>query len=967
MLMDGLTVLPGAVSLGASVVLMETRVNLPSLLEREVQAITDLAPWSELTQADQNRLLKAALCSPWLAQWLQQQQDWSALCQAVEEVDHNVDATLVTATEQWQRGRDDEVMADLRRWRNFEIARLIIRDANQMATVQQTSRTVSDMADAAIRHALDYAHQVWINKWGEPNDSQFGKQSQQLVVIAMGKHGARELNLSSDIDLIFAFPSAGETAKGRSHEEFFTQVGRTLIKLLDTRTAEGFVFRVDMRLRPWGQSGALVSNFTAMHHYYTHQGREWERFAMVKARAVTGAVAARRALEEDLRQFVYRRYVDFHALGALRRMKGMIQKEVRRQQLESNIKLGQGGIREIEFITQAFQLIRGGQDFALQERGTWPILAILRDQDYLPAKVVAELDAAYVFLRDLEHRIQALRDEQTQRLPGDDVDLARLAWSMGCDDSERLLTQLSHHRERVHYHFSQVIAEEGGDGQGVDEALAAFWLNPEQETAHVPESAVAAIRAFAQDPAVQRLSGQARDNLDRFMPLLLTELARINRLDTGFDSIRPILEAVLRRSVYFVLLAENPDALRQLCRLVPVSPWIADALMHKPYLLDELTDPDSLYRLPNKAELVDELHQALVRVPEDDLEQQMEVLRHWRHGRVLRAATCEITETLPLMKISDYLAWVGEVVVDQALALVWQQMVAKHGRPSRENGDWCELDFGVIAYGKMGGLELSYESDLDLVFLHKATPQGETEGPRVIDNVVFMARLGQKLIHMLSTRTPSGMLYEVDTRLRPSGNSGLLVSSINAFAKYQQKDAWTWEHQALVRARFIAGDPEVKQAFETIRADILCRERDPETLRREVLEMRQKMRDNLASKGTGTDGEPLFDIKQDPGGIVDVEFMVQYGILTGAHRDPELTRWSDNIRCLNALQQTGWVTEEQAEQLLNAYLVLRQHVHQQALALSSIKVTDEAQLASLAETRKAVQHCWQQLMATPDQ
>lgn len=942
-------------------------MTLPPLLEALVDPITDLPNWASLAEDDQQRLLKAALCSPWLAEWLQRQEDWSAINQAVNEANRDFEASLKEVARQWQPGQEDQAMADLRRWRNFEMARLIIRDANQLANVQQTARSVSDMADTAIRHALDYAHQAWVDKWGEPSDGQFGQQSQQLVVIAMGKHGARELNLSSDIDLIFAFPCAGETSQGRSHEEFFTQVGRTLIKLLDTRTAEGFVFRVDMRLRPWGQSGALVSNFSAMHHYYTHQGREWERFAMVKARAVTGAVAARRALEEDLRHFVYRRYVDFHALGALRRMKSMIQKEVRRQQLETNIKLGQGGIREVEFITQAFQLIRGGQDFALQERGTWPVLGILRDQDYLPATVVEELDAAYGFLRDLEHRIQALRDEQTQRLPETDVDLARLAWSMGSDDSDHLLAQLKHHRDRVHFHFSQVIAEDGENGQRVDTAMAAFWLKPEQPTQAMPESAAEAIRAFARDPAVQRLSGQARENLDRFMPMLLTELARINRLDSGFESIRPILDAILRRSVYFVLLAENPSALRQLCRLVPLCPWIADALLKKPYLLDELTDPDSLYRLPSKAELVDELHQALVRVPEDDLEQQMEVLRHFRHGRVLRAATCEVTETLPLMKISDYLAWVGEVVVDQALALVWQQMVAKHGRPSREDGDWCELDFGVIAYGKMGGLELSYESDLDLVFLHKAAPQGVTEGPKVIDNVVFMARLGQKLIHMLSTRTPSGMLYEVDTRLRPSGNSGLLVSSINAFAKYQQRDAWTWEHQALVRARFIAGDPEVKQAFETIRADILSRQRDPERLRQEVLEMRQKMRDNLSSKGTGTDGEPLFDIKQDPGGIVDVEFMVQYGILTGAHHHPELTRWSDNIRCLNALQQTGWVTEEQAQLLLNAYLVLRQQVHQQTLTLGTNKLSGDAQLAPLQATREAVQQCWQSLMTQPVQ
>ncbi|MHA7880448.1 MAG: bifunctional [glutamate--ammonia ligase]-adenylyl-L-tyrosine phosphorylase/[glutamate--ammonia-ligase] adenylyltransferase [Saccharospirillum sp.] len=940
-------------------------MTLPPELADNAQDVEQWSGWTDLSTVERERLCRAALCSPWLKQWLQQQDDLPALAKAVDDPEHDSEAPLAALARHWEPGQEAPAMSDLRRWRNFEMARLIVRDANHLSNVVETARRVSDLADVAIRYALDHAHRTWVEKWGQPAGSEFEADNQQMVVIAMGKHGAQELNLSSDIDLIFAFPSAGETSGGRSHEEFFTRVGRWLIKLLDTRTAEGFVFRVDMRLRPWGQSGALVSNFTAMHHYYTHQGREWERYAMVKARAVTGAVAARRALEDDLRQFVYRRYVDFHALGALRRMKAMIQKEVRRQQLESNIKLGQGGIREVEFVTQAFQLIRGGQDYALQTRGTWPVLRLLREQDYLPAAVVDELESAYDFLRDLEHRIQALRDEQTQRLPGDPTDLARLAWSMGFDDTDALLAQLNTHRDRVHFHFSQVIAEDDPQGQGVDDALSRFWSDPQSRPDTVSESAARAIQAFAEDTAVKRLSGQARENLDRFMPMLLTELVRIDRLEAGFAAIRPVLDAIVRRTVYFVLLAENPMALRQLCRLVPVCPWIAENLQQKPYLLDELTDPDSLYRLPNKAELVDELHQALVRVPEDDLEQQMEVLRHFRHGRVLRAAACEVTENLPLMKISDYLAWVGEVVVDQALALVWQQMVARHGRPSRDDGDWCELDFGVVAYGKMGGLELSYESDLDLVFLHNAAPQGATEGPKVVDNVVFMARLGQKLIHMLSTRTPSGMLYEVDTRLRPSGNSGLLVSSLNAFAKYQQKDAWTWEHQALVRARFIAGDPQVKSAFETIRADILSRERDAESLRQAVLEMRQKMRDNLASKGTDTDGEPVFDLKQDAGGIVDVEFMVQYGILTGAHRFPDLTRWSDNIRCLNALHQVGWLTEQQTTALLDAYLELRQQVHRQALSRSESKLKGDAEIAPLSATREAVMQCWQTLLEPP--
>lgn len=925
--------------------------------------LADHSAWQDLPHDQQQALNKAVNCSPWLAQWLEgRESEWAEFASSL---DTDVDATaqLQTTSREWSLDNETQVLADLRQWRNWHLARLIARDAAGLSKVRETARAVSDLADAAIRVTLDYAQRFWAQQWGEPGPSEYGEAQQQLVVLAMGKHGARELNLSSDIDLIFAFPSQGETAAGNSHEAFFTRVGRKLIQLLDTRTEDGFVFRVDMRLRPWGQSGALVSNFNAMQRYYTQQGREWERYAMIKARPVTGAPAACEALMAELKPFVYRRYVDFQALGALRRLKNLIQKEVRRQGLEDNIKLGRGGIREVEFITQAFQLIRGGQDTDLQQTGTWPVLELLAGEGYLPAGVVDELTAGYDFLRDLEHRIQALHDEQTQRLPADPKDLERLALSLGLADSKALLTKLEQHRERIHFHFSQVVAEDSAVDVDAESQWLAYWQDPAAQPEQLPEAAAEALQAFRNEPAVARLEGEGRANLDRLMPLLLTELARTQQLDNGFSAIRPILEAVLRRSVYFVLLVENPAALRQLCRLAPASSWIAGLLENKPYLLDELTDPDSLYRLPDKVELKDELLQMLLRIPGDDLEQQMEVMRHFRHGRVLRAAACEVTESLPLMNISDYLAWVGEVVVEQALALAWQQMVERHGRPSRDNGDWCELDFAVIAYGKMGGLELSYESDLDLVFLHDAASQGETEGPKVIDNSLFMARLGQKLIHLLSAQTPSGNLYEVDARLRPSGNSGLLVSSLAAFAKYQNNQAWTWEHQALVRARCIAGDPEVKQQFEQIRADVLQRRRDRETLRQEVVEMRAKMTRHLSSSDN-----TLFDIKQDAGGIVDVEFMVQYGVLSWAVDYPELTRWSDNIRCLEQLHRVGYLSEAEHRRLLSAYLVLRREVHQRILQREA-NVLEGAQInAELAGVREAVTDCWQALMvASPRQ
>lgn len=932
-------------------------VTSPTPLDASYQDGLEQARSAGLSSEVAGWLAKTAACSPWFDELLKVS-GYTDVARWVTE-SQSPEAELDTLSEHWTLDDLDLPKADLRRWRNRQMARLMMRDANGLSSARETARAVSDLADVAIRRAVTYAEAYWIERWGPPGSSEFGEREQSMVVLAMGKHGARELNLSSDIDLIFAFPNQGETGNGRSHEEFFTRVGRTVIQLLDTRTPEGFVFRVDMRLRPWGQSGALVSNFAAMHHYYTHQGREWERFAMVKARPVTGAPDAQVALEEDLKSFVYRRYVDFHALGALRRLKSMIQKEVRRQQLEDNIKLGQGGIREVEFIAQAFQLIRGGQDPLLQERGTWPVLSMLADEGYLPAAVSSELVAAYTFLRDLEHRIQALRDEQTQRLPADSTDRARLAWSMGFDSVEALLDQLAHHRERVHHHFQQVVAEDAGSARKLNPDMVALWRDGKAESPDLDAADVDAVLAFRNEAAVQRLQGQARDNLDQVMPMLLTELADGGQLGGRFEALRPILEAILRRSVYFVLLAENPDALRQLCRLAPASPWIANLLTQKPYLLDELSDPDSLYRLPQRGELTDDLHQTLLRVPADDLEQQMEVLRHFRHGRVLRAAACEVAAMLPLMKISDYLAWVGEVVVEQALALAWQQMVAKHGRPSRENGDWCELDFGVVAYGKMGGLELSYESDLDLVFLHQASAQGETEGPKVIDNVVFMARLGQRLIHLLSTATPSGTLYEVDTRLRPSGNSGLLVTSLTAFEKYQNSKAWTWEHQALVRARFIAGDPDLQTAFNAVRQDILQRPRDRTALREDVITMRRKMVGHLSSQAQkGQTGE-VFHIKQDPGGIVDLEFLVQYLVLAYADEHPEVARWSDNVRCIKALREAKVLSDDQAEQWLEAYLTLREHTHHAVLSGTSTTVPAAQMTPELARVRQLIRDQWQ--------
>lgn len=911
---------------------------------------------------DPESFRKLVVASPWLTAWLEQQADWQAELSFFRNAHHDAGTALSDLAQQWTIDDEATVMKELRQWRNRHMARLIARDALSLSTVRETARQVTAMADVAVQVALRWSQQFWRERDGAPAPCPHSGQPQELVILAMGKHGASELNLSSDIDLIFAFPSQGETDSGLSHEQFFTRVGRKLINLLDTRTADGIVFRVDMRLRPWGQSGALVSPFSALHHYYLHQGRFWERFAMLKARTITGDVAAQEYLESLLKPFIYRRYVDFQAIGALRELKLKIQREVRRQGLDRNIKLGAGGIREVEFLAQAFQLIRGGQDESLQQRGTWPVLSMLAQLGLLPQQVVTELTCAYDFLRDLEHKIQALRDEQTQMLPSDEADLERLANNMHQDSVDQLFATLQQHRNTVNHHFSMLIADENHRSEdALLDAIASAWelsVPPSKDIS--PEALSLAVLAIQSQPSIQRLKGEAKQNIDGFMPLLWRELVRFPDAVDRLKAIEPILEAIYRRSSYFVLLSENPGAIKELVKLGPVSAWIVKQLSEKPFLLDELTDTNSLYTLPRMTELHDELHQALLRVPEDDLERQMEVLRHFRHGRVLRAAACEVAGQLPLMKISDYLAWVAEVVIDQALALVWRQLVSKHGRPSRGANEWCDNNFGVIAYGKMGGLELSYESDLDLVFVHDADPQGHTEGPTVIDNSVFMARLGQKLIHMLSAITPSGMLYEVDTRLRPSGNSGLLVTSLAAFEKYQRAQAWTWEHQAIVRSRFIAGDKTLREKFNSVRRDIICLPRDVQQLRKDIVDMRSKMSDHLSTGASGA--LDVFDVKHDGGGIVDLEFLVQYLVLANAHDKPELADWSDNVRCIQTMANVGLIEPAEQEAWMAAYLALRREVHHAILSDGSRRLNKHALPEDFIAATELVLSQWQRFI-----
>jgi glutamate-ammonia-ligase adenylyltransferase len=876
---------------------------------------------------------------------------------------------------------DDLLGRALRRQRAHHQVRIIWRDLTRQADLIQTCRDLSDMADASIDQAYQWLYTRHCQQFGVPTGRRSG-EPQQMVILGMGKLGAVELNLSSDIDLIFAYPEGGETVgvkRPLDNQEFFIRLGQRLIKALDPMTVDGFVFRVDMRLRPYGSSGALVLSFNALEQYYQDQGRDWERYAMIKSRVVAGDQVAGAQLQEMLRPFVYRRYLDFSAIEALRTMKQLIQQEVRRKGMADNIKLGSGGIREVEFIAQAFQLIHGGRDLSLQQRPLLKVLSTLEGQGYLPPAVISELREGYEFLRYTEHAIQAIADRQTQMLPDGEQDQARIAFMLGFANWTAFHEQLMYWRGRIAWHFGQVIAdpdeEQGAESEVV---VGGEWL-PLWEEAQDDEAAcrqleeggfkdapkalkaLASLRSSPQLRAMQRLG---RERLDAFIPRLLAQAVEHDNPDLVLERVLPLVEAVARRSAYLVLLTENPSALRRLLTLCAASPWIAEQITRFPLLLDELLNEGRLFKPPLAPELAAELRERLTRIPEDDLEQQMEALRHFKLAHRLRVAASEIAGSLPLMKVSDYLTWLAEAILEQVLALAWRQTVAKYGTPLRTDGTLCDPGFIIVGYGKVGGLELGHGSDLDLVFIHDGDPQAETDGVKPIDGAQFFTRLGQRIIHLLTAQTNSGQLYEVDMRLRPSGASGLLVSSLGAFARYQENEAWTWEHQALVRARVLVGSQDVGQAFEKVRAAILGKTRDLPTLRQEVSEMRAKMRDNLGSKSTaaGTGANAFeatapFDIKQDAGGIVDIEFMVQYAALAWSETHPPLLRWTDNIRILEELEHEGLMPVEDAGLLREAYKAYRSAAHRQALQKDPGVIPGD----QFADERQQVRRIWREL------
>ncbi|WP_213221848.1 bifunctional [glutamate--ammonia ligase]-adenylyl-L-tyrosine phosphorylase/[glutamate--ammonia-ligase] adenylyltransferase, partial [Klebsiella michiganensis] len=576
------------------------------------------------------------------------------------------------------------------------------------------------------------------------------------------------------------------------------------------------------------------------------------------------------------------------------------------------------------------------------------------------------LREAYLFLRRLENLLQSINDEQTQTLPQDELNRARLAWGMGAADWDTLSARLAEQMANVRRVFNELIGDD--ETQSPDEQLEEYWRELWQDAlqeddtspalAHLADSdrrsVLALIADFRKELDRRTIGPRGRQVLDQLMPHLLSEICSRADAPVPLARITPLLTGIVTRTTYLELLSEFPGALKHLISLCAASPMVASQLARHPLLLDELLDPNTLYQPTATDAYRDELRQYLLRVPEDDEEQQLEALRQFKQAQLLHIAAADIAGTLPVMKVSDHLTWLAEAMIDAVVQQAWLQMVARYGQPTHLH-DRQGRGFAVVGYGKLGGWELGYSSDLDLVFLHDCPMEVMTDGEREIDGRQFYLRLAQRIMHLFSTRTSSGILYEVDARLRPSGAAGMLVTTADAFADYQQNEAWTWEHQALVRARVVYGDPELQARFDAIRRDILTTPREGEKLQTEVREMREKMRAHLGNKH-----HDRFDIKADAGGITDIEFITQYLVLRYASDKPKLTRWSDNVRILELLAQNDIMDEAEARALTHAYTTLRDALHHLALQEQPGNVAPEA----FSQEREQVSASWQKwLMA----
>lgn len=918
----------------------------------------------------------------------------------LEELRHEIQADWqamqgkATATQD-SKQRETAQLQLLRKFRHRQLFRILWNDLTGAAGLFRTLEDLSILADACIITAEQWSHEELVGRFGEPLGAS-GRQ-QRLIVLGMGKLGGYELNVSSDIDLIYLFAEPGETT-GREggkgvidNSEFFRRLGQRLTRLLNNATVDGFVYRVDTRLRPFGESGPLVMNLDGLENYYLTQARDWERYAMIKARAVTGLPEDIKDYQSLVTPFVYRRYLDYNAFDSLRDLKRKIALSVRQKGLKDNIKLGAGGIREVEFIGQSFQLVRGGRDTRLRSRSIVAVLEQLAHQKLLEQGEVDGLLAAYAYLRRVENAVQMMRDEQVHSLPDDEEDRQRLIAMLDEPDWASFRQTLAVHQERVSESFSGLFEVEevvdsvssDGDGSssqsgdtdgGQDSGRAAFearlarvmetWqfistadVDDEERSEALSkcgfepgEEMLSAVSGISRGGFYQRLTAESKERVERIVPMIM-----LQSLDTAAPSetlVRclTLVRTVAGRSGYLQVLGDQPVALARLVKLFAESRWLANFVLRQPMVIDELLIGPGAVLYPDSAAVRTNVLEQLERLRDADLEVQMDSLRHYRQSREMRLACARLDGTLTLMQVSDQLSWLAEALIEVVLELVRAPLVARHGKPQCcPDGDTQsglrDTSLGIVAYGKLGGLELGFGSDLDLVFLHDSCGTAQqTDGEKSIDNSVFYARLAQKFVHFMSTTTPAGVLYEIDLRLRPNGSSGVLVTGVEAFGNYQRGDAWTWEHQALMRARVVLGSESLRTQFEQIRLGVLAQPRSESELREAVANMRERMRVSL-----GTNKSDSMHLKQDAGGVADIEFIVQYLVLAYSVDYPELLTYTDNIRVLDVVERTQLMAEADVRLLRDSYLELRDRLHRQALQEASSTVPLDEVLIKLRD------------------
>ncbi|MEE8339767.1 MAG: bifunctional [glutamate--ammonia ligase]-adenylyl-L-tyrosine phosphorylase/[glutamate--ammonia-ligase] adenylyltransferase [Xanthomonadales bacterium] len=861
--------------------------------------------------------------------------------------EHRPPAAQMLAAEITEAGLN----AGLRRFRNRQMLRIVWRDLCGLATLAETFCDLTRLAELCLQTAIDEHGYRLQEKYGKPRAGDGSEQ--RLFVIGMGKFGGGELNLSSDIDVMFCYPQTGACDGRRklANDQYFTRLARAVIASLSEVTEDGFCFRVDTRLRPFGNSGPLTSSIAAMEQYYQHEGRDWERYALVKARPVGGDLVSGTQLLAKLRPFIYRRYIDFGSVEALQEMHASVREDAQRKNRMDDIKRGPGGIREIEFLVQCFQILRGGREPSLQTPSLDQALTQIASLELMSPETVSEVRRDYVFLRRLENRIQALRDQQTHRLPPGE-DLERITQAMGEKTPDALSNRLSDVRQQVSARFEGIFPSRPALQE--TERWVGEWRNLQADRQSIDPIALepgqGPLTTFLRRLDRFVLSQRARRRLDQFMPILLERIDRKALDPETLDRVFDLVLAICRRSAYLVLLVHHVPALDRLLDLFSRSDWIAAKVIRFPALLDELIDPSLGRQIPAEAELTRSVRRLLKAA--QGAETVLAGLNYLKLATGLRIAVAQFQGALSEEPAQQALSGLAAAVLQGVLEIAGLEIEARHGRfPVRETAPAQKHhcgDMAIIAYGTLGAAELSYDSDLDIVFLFEGGKK-MSDGERPLPAEQYFARLARRVLSYLTIMTPSGRLYKVDTRLRPNGRAGALVSTISAFRNYQLNEAWTWELQALSRARFIAGNPALRARFERIRQEVLCRPRERDKLRLDLMEMREKMSaEHAVNVRTDISRSP----KHQPGGLIDIEFIAQFGVLASAGIHPQVLQATATLAQIEQLKSIDWLSQKEAAALRDAVHRLRQQRMMASLLRGEPSTSIDTQSSALIFAQK---------------